>query len=75
LSIFPLYERGLGGFIKLSDVQCSWTGNHTLINEQLKPGVYEIEWNAAIIPAVYFYKIVSVDFSETKKMVLIKYGG
>jgi photosystem II stability/assembly factor-like uncharacterized protein len=45
----------------------------TLVNEQLKAGQYEIEWDAASYPSgVYFYKLSSSEFSETKKMILIK---
>jgi hypothetical protein len=44
-----------------------------LLNEHLKPGSYEYEWNASSYPSgVYFYKLVTDAFSETKKMVLIK---
>ena len=45
----------------------------TLVNEQLKPGTYEVEWDASNYPSgVYFYKLISYNFSESKKMVLIK---
>lgn len=45
----------------------------TLVNEQLKPGTYEAEWNALNNPSgVYFYKLITSEFSETKKMILIK---
>lgn len=45
----------------------------TLVNEQLKPGTYEVEWDGSNYPSgVYFYKIISGDFVETKKMVLVK---
>ncbi len=45
----------------------------TLVNEQLNPGTYEADWNASNFPSgVYFYKLVSGDFSETKKLVLVK---
>ena len=51
----------------------------TLVNEQLKPGTYEVDWGAANYPSgVYFYKLVVGDntnnggFIETKRMVLIK---
>jgi Secretion system C-terminal sorting domain len=45
----------------------------TLINEQLKPGTYEVEWTAANYPSgVYYYKLTAGDFSETRKMVLLK---
>lgn len=44
-----------------------------LLNENLKPGGYEITWNAANYPSgVYFYKLTSGSFTETKKMVLVK---
>jgi hypothetical protein len=45
----------------------------TLVNQQLKPGIYEIEWDASNYPSgVYFYKLITEDFTETRKMVLIK---
>lgn len=45
----------------------------TLVNEQQKQGVYEVEFNGADFPSgVYFYKLISGDFKETRKMVLIK---
>ena len=45
----------------------------TLVNEQLKPGSYEVEWDGSNYPSgVYFYKLLTESFSETKKMVLVK---
>ncbi len=44
-----------------------------LVNGELKPGSYEINWNADNFPSgVYFYKIVSGDFVDSKKMILLK---
>jgi hypothetical protein len=44
-----------------------------LVNENLNPGVYEVEWNAVKQPSgIYFYRIIAPDFSEVKKMVLVK---
>lgn len=44
-----------------------------LVNEQLKPGNYEVEWNASEYPSgVYFYRLEAGDFVNTKKMVLVK---
>ncbi|RPI17436.1 MAG: T9SS C-terminal target domain-containing protein, partial [Ignavibacteriae bacterium] len=44
-----------------------------LVNELSNPGTYEIEWNAANYPSgIYYYKITAGDYSETKKMILIK---
>jgi len=45
----------------------------TLVNEQLKPGVYEIDWNALTnTSGIYFYRLQTEAFTETKSMVLIK---
>jgi photosystem II stability/assembly factor-like uncharacterized protein len=45
----------------------------TLVNEQLRPGTYEVEWNASqYTSGVYFYKLNSGNYTETKKLVLIK---
>ncbi|MBZ0203161.1 MAG: T9SS type A sorting domain-containing protein [Ignavibacteria bacterium] len=44
-----------------------------LVNEELKAGNYEVNWNAANYPSgVYFYRLETGDYSETRKMVLIK---
>ncbi|MFI5212147.1 MAG: YCF48-related protein [Ignavibacteria bacterium] len=44
-----------------------------LVNEELIPGTYEVNWNAVNYPSgVYFYKLTSGDYTVTKKMVLIK---
>ena len=45
----------------------------TLINKELEAGYYEINFNANNFQSgVYFYRIQSGDFSQTKKMILIK---
>jgi hypothetical protein len=45
----------------------------TLVNGKFNPGVYEIDWNSGNYPGgVYFYRLITEDFSETKKMVLVK---
>ena len=57
--------------IKVFDV----LGNEiaTLVNEEKPAGTYEVDWNAANYPSgVYMYKLVSDDFTETKKMIFIK---
>jgi hypothetical protein len=44
-----------------------------IVNQQLNNGSYEVEWNAYGYPSgVYFYKLSSGKFTETKKMLLIK---
>ncbi len=45
----------------------------TLVNEALKPGTYEVEWDGTNFPSgVHFYSIIAGDYAETRKMVLIK---
>lgn len=44
-----------------------------LVNGQIRPGTYEVQWDGTNYPSgVYFYKLTTTDFTETRKMVLIK---
>jgi len=44
-----------------------------LVNQNLQPGAYEVNWNAADFPSgVYFYTLKTGDYIQTRKMVLIK---
>jgi hypothetical protein len=45
----------------------------TLVNEFKPAGTYTVRFNAvSLASGVYFYRIVAGDFSDTKKMVLVK---
>jgi len=50
----------------------------TLVNEKQAPGTYEIQFpnnsmtNNKLPSGVYFYKLTAGDYSETKKMILLK---
>ncbi|MBN8583501.1 MAG: T9SS type A sorting domain-containing protein [Ignavibacteria bacterium] len=45
----------------------------SLVNESLNPGIYEADFNAAELPSgIYFYTLNAGEFSDTKKMILIK---
>jgi len=45
----------------------------TLICKEMKAGSYNATWNGKdIASGIYFYRITTDDFSETKKMLLLK---
>jgi photosystem II stability/assembly factor-like uncharacterized protein len=45
----------------------------TLVNEELKPGTYEVAFDGSNLPSgIYFYQLQAGDFIETKKLVLFK---
>src|SRR3990172_1107964 len=48
-----------------------------LVNMELNPGRYSVDWpafrNASMYPsAVYFYRIITDEYTDTKKMILVK---
>jgi len=71
--------EGLGARVIVYDILgCEIT---VLVNEQLKPGTYEVTWDASNFSSgVYFYKLTAWDptlrsgqsYIESKKMVLLK---
>jgi photosystem II stability/assembly factor-like uncharacterized protein len=45
----------------------------TLVNEELKAGTYQVDWDASnYTSGVYFYKLTAGDYTDTKRVVLIK---
>jgi photosystem II stability/assembly factor-like uncharacterized protein len=45
----------------------------TLLNEPLKPGTYEVEWNASNFPSgMYLYVLTAGDYKQSAKMILLK---
>ena len=45
----------------------------TLVNETKSPGSYEVKFNGSTLPSgIYFYRLQCGDYSETKKLVLLK---
>jgi hypothetical protein len=45
----------------------------TLVDEQKQPGKYDVQWNASSNSSgLYFYRIQTEKFVETKKMILLK---
>jgi len=69
----PLNVKGQTSNVKLIIYDLLGREVATLVNEELKPGTYEADWDGSNFSSgVYFYKIISDDFVETKKMVLMK---
>jgi hypothetical protein len=45
----------------------------TLVNEKIEAGSYEVEFDATNLPSgIYFYKLQTPNFTQTKKMILLK---
>ena len=45
----------------------------TLVNERLQPGTYEVTFDGSMINSgVYFYQMVSGNYKETKRLLLLK---
>jgi phosphatidylserine/phosphatidylglycerophosphate/cardiolipin synthase-like enzyme len=45
----------------------------TLVNESMKPGTYSVSWDASQLSSgVYFYRLQSGNFTDVKKMVLMR---
>jgi hypothetical protein len=45
----------------------------TILNKEFEPGYYKYQWNGSgIASGVYFYRIKSGNFSQVKKMILMK---
>ncbi len=60
-------------FVKLVVYDMLGREVETLVSKDLKAGTYKADWNASgYTSGVYFYKIISGDYSETKKMILVK---
>ncbi len=66
-------SRGARGVITLIIYDILSREVVTLVNEQLQPGTYEVEWDGSNYSSgIYYYNLFTTEFVETKKMVLIK---
>lgn len=60
-------------FVRLTVYDMLGRAVETLVDKEMKPGVYRADWDAsAYSSGVYFYRLESEGFTETKKMMLIK---
>ncbi|MGA2668217.1 MAG: SBBP repeat-containing protein [Ignavibacteria bacterium] len=70
---FPLVKGARGMSVRLSIYDLLGREITTLVNQQLKPGTYEVEFDGTDYPSgVYLYRLSAGDLSETKKLVLLK---
>ncbi|HXG01688.1 MAG TPA: YCF48-related protein [Bacteroidota bacterium] len=67
------FEVTGSGFLSLKVYNLLGQEVATLVNEQMRPGSYEVQWDASGMPSgVYCYRLSSGGFSETKRMVLLR---
>ena len=61
------------GFVSLEIFDILGRNVETLVGGELNPGTYKADWDASDHPAgVYFYRLSTAGFTETKKMMLVK---
>jgi len=61
------------GDVKISIYNVSGVEVESLVNGFRSAGTYQISFNAANLPSgIYYYRIVTGSFTQTKKMVLLK---
>src|SRR3990172_2010479 len=69
----PPFEGSSGRIVTVTIYDILGREVATLVNEQLKPGTYEVQWDGREFSSgIYFYKLISGNYLETKKMVLLK---
>ncbi len=67
------YQLAINSRVTLKIYDALGNEIETLVNEKQNAGSYSVDFNAASLPSgIYFYKLVTEKFSETKKMILIK---
>jgi hypothetical protein len=67
------FEIPKSGFVKITIFDPLGREITTLVDQQMQPGSYSVDWDASHYPSgVYFCKIESSDYFESKKMVLVR---
>lgn len=67
------FQIPVSSFTKLAVYDISGKEAAALVNSELKQGSYRVDFNAShLASGIYFYKLVSGSFTETKKMILVK---
>lgn len=61
------------GFVKLAVFDITGKEVSVLVNENLGAGIYNVDFDASHLSSgTYFYRIAAGNFSEVKKMILVK---
>jgi hypothetical protein len=72
-STIIIFDLPKPGYVGLSVYDILGKELKVLVSEKLNAGSYKVDWNADKYPSgVYFYKLHTESFSDTKKMVLLK---
>jgi len=67
------FQLPADGFVNLKIYDINGREVSELVNAKLNAGEYKIDFNAGNLPSgVYYYKMTTESFSETKKMILVK---
>jgi len=67
------YSIGSPGLATLKVYDMLGTEVASLVNENKEAGSYSVEFNASNLPSgIYFYTLISGNFMETKKLILLK---
>ncbi|MBS1494683.1 MAG: T9SS type A sorting domain-containing protein [Bacteroidetes bacterium] len=67
------YQLAINSFVQFKIYNALGNEVQTLVNKKQNAGSYSVDFNATSLPSgIYFYKLVTEKFSETKKMILIK---
>jgi hypothetical protein len=67
------YQLPVIGFVTLKVYDILGREIATLVNEEKPAGEYEVEFNGSNLPSgIYFYQLKAEQYSETKKMILLK---
>ena len=67
------YELRVTNYVKLQVYNVVGNEVATLVNEKQSPGTYQVEFDAgSLTSGVYFYRLTSGNFTDTKRMMLVK---
>lgn len=70
---FTVPATGKNNFVKIAVYDITGRLVSVIVDENFAPGTYETDFNGTgLASGVYFYRMITGDFSEVRKMILIK---